>query len=402
MAAISTDPPGDPANFFAGLPVLAHARDTFDASRYRPAPDDWALVATDIVDSTVAVGKGQHKTVNFVAAMAIAALRNLCAPTPIPFLFGGDGAIVMVPPQHVARARVEMARVRGLGARDFGMSLRVGLVAVAALRRLGSDVLVGRYEPTPGNSFGVFLGGGVGRLEAAVKGRGDPGLAAEAAIPASLDDAAAVDLEGLSCRWDELRSTRGRMVTLILSGRADLGAVYADVVALAAPDADARPVREDTLRTRWPPRGFMLEARARRRDGWLALWALRVLAETLLARLVFALGRPVGGFDPARYRQEVASNTDFCRHDDTLCFVVDCALDAVEAIQRHVEAFAAAHRVRFGIHVSETALMTCLVTAAGDGLHVHFVDGGAGGYTAAALRLKAATAADASTRREVT
>ena len=182
------------ADFFAGLPLLSDSRDAFDVARYRKAPDDWEMAVTDIVDSTAAIAKGRHKTVNFVAAMCIAALRNLCAPTRIPFLFGGDGAVVMVPPEYAAKARTELARVRGMAARDFELAMRVGLVAVKELRRLGSDVLVGRYEPTPGNSFGVFLGGGVGLLEDAIRGRGSDELAALADVPIALDDGASVDL----------------------------------------------------------------------------------------------------------------------------------------------------------------------------------------------------------------
>ena len=402
MHPVPPDPSANSADFFARLPLLAQAIDTFDATRYRPAPDDWSLVVTDVFDSTNAVADGRHKTVNFVAAMAIAALRNLCAPQPIPFLFGGDGAVVMVPPALAASARLVLARVRGLADRDFGLSLRVGMVSVAALRQLGGDLWVGRYEPTPGNSFGVFLGGGVDRLETAIKGRGDAALAAAAAIDEALDDRKSVDLSGLSCRWDELRSTHGKMVALILHGPADLGSIYAAVVAMAAPGANSHPVRLETLRARWPPPGFMLEARARRRGGLLALWVLRVLAETLVAKLVLARGRPIAGFDPVRYRDEVASNTDFCRFDETLCFVVDCAIDRIAAIEQFVASQAAAGGLRYGLHVSDTALMTCLVASSNDGLHVHFVDGGSGGYTSASRQLKAAAvkpAAGAACRR---
>ena len=91
-----------------------------------------------------------------------------------------------------------------------------------------------------------------------------------------------------------------------------------------------RPVNLNTLRARWPPIGFMLEARARRRSGLLVAWTARVLAETLLARIVLARGKPIGGFDPQRYRREIVSNTDFCKHDETLCFVIDCSLAAIE------------------------------------------------------------------------
>jgi Protein of unknown function (DUF3095) len=379
--------------FFDRLPVLRHARDTFDVQRYRAAPDDWALAVTDIVDSTGAIADGRHKTVNFVAAMAIAAAKNLCAPESIPFLFGGDGAVLMVPPQHAAQARVELARARGAAAREHGLALRVGLVPAGVLRRFGFDVRVGRYEPSPGNSFGVFLGGGVAVLEDAVRGRGHAELAALAAIDEALDDRAPVDLSGLSCRWDALRSQHGKMLTLIVQGAPDPGAIHAAVLQLAQQDGDPSPVRLDNLRQRWPPRDFMLEARARRGNGWLWTSTLRVLAEALLARAMIARGKPTRGFDPQRYRQEMTSNTDFCRHDETLCFVLDCALERIETIARHLADCATAQGFRFGMDVADTALMTCLVTSASEGLHVHFVDGGGGGYTNAARQLKAARAA---------
>ena len=180
------------------------------------------------------------------------------------------------------------------------------------------------------------------------------------------------------------------MLTLILQGAGDLSDVYAEVVALAGPDAETRPVRQDTLRARWPPVGFMLEARARRRGGSLLLWGGRVLLETLLARLVLARAKPIGNFDPERYRSEVITNTDFCKHDETVCLVADCPPAAIDAISTYLDEAAPARGIRYGLHVSETALMTCLVMAPEDSLHVHFVDGGAGGYTSASRGLKGA------------
>lgn len=386
-AAPTTSPSDD--GFFAALPVLRKTGDTFDTTRYRPAPDDWVLVVTDIVDSTIAIGNGQHKTVNFVAAMAIAALKNLCAPTLLPFLFGGDGSVVMVPPQFAGPARQALARVRGFALREFGLRLRVGAAPVTVLRRFGSDVVVGRFEPTPGNSFGVFLGGGVGMLETAVRGRGDPELIALAAIAESLDDGVPVDLAGLSCRWNPLQSGRGKMVTLIIHGAADPGAVHATVMRMAGQGNEAQPVRLDTISTSWPPKGFMLEAQAMRRGGSLFLAALRVLVETLVARVILAVGRPVGGFVPEKYLDEITTNTDFCKHDETVSFVIDCPIPAISAIRAYLDQQMAAGALRYGMNVSETALMTCLVTSTVAGLHVHFVDGGDGGYTSAAKTMKA-------------
>jgi hypothetical protein len=106
--------------------------------------------------------------------------------------------------------------------------------------------------------------------------------------------------------------------------------------------------------------------------------------------LSFARAKPIGKFDPHRYRSEMITNTDFCKHDETLCLVIDCPTDAVEAIRRYLDQAAPARGIRYGMHVSQTALMTCLVTSPADSLHVHFVDGGAGGYTSASRGLKGA------------
>ncbi len=387
MDAPSAQPPGDD-DFFGSLPVLSHTSQTFDTARYVPAPDAAWLVVTDIVDSTRAVSAGAHKTVNFVAAMAIAGLKNLCAPTLLPFLFGGDGSVVLVPDERADEARRVLARVRGLALREFGQRLRVAMVQVHELRARGADLRVGRYEPSAGNSFGVFDGGGVALLEAAMKGRGDEALRELAAVDEALDDLAPLDLSGLSCRWNELASRNGKMLTLIVQDALHPAQVHARVMALAAGRGNPSPARVDGLLPAWPPQGFLLEARALRRERWIVLSVLEVLLRTLLARLVFAVGRPVGGFDPKRYAEQVATNTDFCKHDATLSFVVDCAHEGIAPIRAYLDACSASGELRYGIGLSDTALMTCLVTSAGEGLHVHFVDGGDGGYTMAAQTMK--------------
>ena len=55
----------------------------------------------------------------------------------------------------------------------------------------------------------------------------------------------------------------------------------------------------------------------------------------------------------------------------------------------------------YGVHLSDTALMTCLVESATEQKHVHFIDGGEGGYTQAAQELKRRVASQRAARREV-
>jgi hypothetical protein len=380
-------PPADA--FFADLPVIAKEVGAFDLGNYSSAPDNWSLVVTDVRNSTNAIATGLHKTVNFVAATSIASLKNMCAPTPVPFLFGGDGAVIMIPPGRTFEARQVLARLRGMIRREFNLELAVGCVSMTELRAAGGDVLVGRYEPTPGNNFGVFAGGGVSLLERTIKGKGDPQLQTAAFIADELDDGAAVDLSGLSCRWDELRSVHGKMLSLIIiSAQSVQRDIYLDVQRLASENSGTRPVRMETLRTSWPPDGYRLEARARHKRGPLWATTVKVLAETLLAHGSVTTSRVLGKFNPVAYKEEIITNTDFCRYDDSLFFVMDCRTQSLPGIVQYLQQRAATGAIRFGLHVSDTALMTCLVTSWSDHLHVHFVDGANGGYTKAAELLK--------------
>ena len=376
-------------SFFAELPQVKDEISALDAAIYRPAPNDWYLIATDVKNSTEAVAAGKHKTVNFVAASSIAALKNACAPTPVPFLFGGDGATIMVPGGFGDEARRILARLRGLIKRQFALDLVVGCMSVADIRAAGSEVCVGRYEPTPGNHFGVFTGGGVSLLEKSIKGRGNEVLQRLSLIPPELDDGADVDLTGLSCRWDQLKSARGKMLSVIVLGDdAELVKVYVDIQRLAAEGGNPRPAKLENLQPKWPPAGYKLEAQVRRKRGPLWLTTARVLTETLVAHVVVSNNLKVGKFDTTRYKSEIVANTDFCRYDDGLFFVIDCATAAIPAIAGYLSMKKDAGKIRFGLHASESALMTCFVTSTDDSLHVHFVDGANGGYTSAAELLK--------------
>src|SRR5436190_425141 len=129
-------------NFFESLPPLRAHQDSFDPSYYAPAPDDWVLAVTDVESSTLAVEAGRYQLVNMAGAAGIAAVKNACPGQDIPFLFGGDGAVVLVPPGRAAAAREALARTCGFSVQAYGLKLRAGSISVAEIRRHGADVLV--------------------------------------------------------------------------------------------------------------------------------------------------------------------------------------------------------------------------------------------------------------------
>ncbi|HUA51972.1 MAG TPA: DUF3095 domain-containing protein [Candidatus Sulfotelmatobacter sp.] len=387
--------------FFERLASLTTRADSFDAQLYAPAPDDWLLAVTDVESSTRAVEQGRYQLVNLAGAAGIAAVKNACRGTEVPFLFGGDGAVVLIPPEHVAAARAALAATCSFVVAAYGMKLRAGAMTVGEIRRHGCDVRVARYEPSPGNCFGLFLGGGAQLVERAIKGREPAIPMAHVEIPA--DPAAGTpDLTGLSCRWSPLKSVRGKMVSIIVTGARDPRAVYDRIVAIADPEgAGINPVRPETLTAKWPPRTLVLEARSRGGRLPLALRVALLALETLLVWIVIKRNRPVGPFDPTRYKNEMARNLDFSKYDDTLAMVIDCQEDRIAAIRAYLDEPCARGELSYGIHLSDSALMTCLVESATEHRHVHFIDGDAGGYTQAAKELKQRVAAQPDARREV-
>jgi hypothetical protein len=108
---------------------------------------------------------------------------------------------------------------------------------------------------------------------------------------------------------------------------------------------------------------------------------------------VFALGLPVGRFRPRRYLEETAINADYRKFDDTLRFVIDCTHEQSSAIEALLQGLFESGRIFYGIHRSDSALMTCFVKSVTHNQHIHFIDGADGGYAMAAKQLKLQMAA---------
>jgi hypothetical protein len=137
-----------------------------------------------------------------------------------------------------------------------------------------------------------------------------------------------------------------------------------------------------------PFKGFDIEAKTVRK-GRSGLPALASLAAKRLASfLILKLGRPIGGFDPARYRHQLVENTDFRKFDDGLRMTLDCTPALAARLEDLLMEADKSGLARYGLHRQDAALMTCFVPSATRSDHIHFVDGAMGGYAMAARALK--------------
>jgi len=91
------------SDFYEKLMILTDFTAVTDPTHYQPIPDDWSIVVADVSGSTQAIEQGLYKAVNFLGEWVIIGVLNLTKPTAVPFVFGGDGAAVCIPP-HLATA----------------------------------------------------------------------------------------------------------------------------------------------------------------------------------------------------------------------------------------------------------------------------------------------------------
>src|SRR3954447_20023231 len=226
--------------FYASIPVFRGFGSLMDPALYSPLPDDWTVGVADIVESTKAIADKRYKAVNMAGAAVIAAVTNALEGREFPFVFGGDGASFAVAPDDLELAREALAATARWVQDDLDLVMRVALVPVSAIRAHGLDVRVARFGPSDNLSYAMFSGGGLAWADTAMK-RGE--FAVSPAPPGTQPD-----LSGLSCRFEEIPSARGLILSVLVmpAKSADSGAfrrLIEDVVMLVEKSPDAgRPV----------------------------------------------------------------------------------------------------------------------------------------------------------------
>lgn len=380
--------------FYSRLPESRGLAAMLGGGRMEPAPDDAWLACADVRGSTRAIAEGRYKDVNLAGAACITAALNACDRADLPFVFGGDGAVILAGAEHKAAVARSLAGTLRMTRTALGLEMRAGLVQVRALRAAGADLRIGRVRMSDGFHQAAFAGGGAALAESWLKG-GDP--RAELVAEAVADGDA--DFGGLECRWRGIRPTRGRIATLIVeprdkgeAGRAVLSRILLEIESALGPAIARRPVSEDNLRLTLEPSELSGEARVVSRTASPTLWQqLKVAAETAAGMAVMAFRVRWPGVRWGRYKADVAANTDFEKFDDALRMVVAIGEDEIARMRTRLDAASAAGLVWYGLELSEECRITCLVLVRGRE-HFHFVDGAGGGYAAAATALKAAKA----------
>ncbi|MBF0311363.1 MAG: DUF3095 domain-containing protein [Magnetococcales bacterium] len=381
--------------FYHHLPPIREFGQIFQFDHYQPVPETWLVVMSDIQGSTEAIRQGRYKEVNLLGAMTIAGLLNLAPEMELPFVFGGDGATLLLPASLAAPARQVLSATVRLARNEFGLTLRAGMIPMTVIHQAGQEIRVACLSLAERSSQALMMGNGLALAEALLK---DPSATACRVPEAQADEKA--DYSGLECRWQNLLSPQGEMVSLLVEARSPVPAeqkeVYTRVLAaietLCGSSGQRRPVAPDQLKLTFAAQSLDLENRVHHpaQNLWQRLvrrWKLRL--ENSLGQLLMHTWK---GTNWSAYPALVAATSDCEKFDGLLRMIFASQPRRRLELTALLEQWRQQGDLHYGLHTSEQAHMTCLVYQR-MGRQFHFVDGADGGYAVAAVMLKKQRAA---------
>ena len=371
--------------FYSDLPVnYLSLPDLFTKDEFFfEVPEDWHVIITDIRNSTAAVLGGMHETVNLVATGSIVAVLNIAfkAGITIPFFFGGDGATFILPAVIAGKALRALRLYQENTMSSFDLDLRVGTLPVSAIYKQGEKLSISKFNSSGAFVIPVILGNGLSYAEKLIKGKDYLLEQTEAANEE-------LDLSGMQCRWDKIPppEQNDEIVTLlaIAAGGSPQALAFKKVMQhiddIYGPLAQRQPISLPKLKLTTTFSKFETELRAVKGHG-NALRMAGMWLKSVLGYLYFktATGR--------KYLRSMIEMSDTLVLDGKINTVISGTAAQRLKLQAALSKLEENGEIFYGLYVSRESVMSCYVRDMDDG-HIHFVDGGEGGYTKAAGLMK--------------
>ena len=380
-------------NFYADLPVLQNFADITHSENFYAVPNNWAAIITDIEESTQAIADGKYKDINLLGACSIIVILNIVGDLEIPFVFGGDGASILIPSKFIPEAEQALLAVQKLAADEFNLKLRIGIVPLEAITS-SYDIKVAKLRISDNYVQAILRGGGISYATRLVKDQATTVLYS----PKQQNSYAIANFSGLECRWQDIPTRHEEILSLIISvtapSQSQIDILYREVInqieRIYGQGVECNPVISENLQLAFRAKSLSSETQVfAASQSWLKkklyLWKLRLI--NLLGLFFITFNIKTGTLNWGDYKQIVSEATDFKKFDDVLRMVISGRTRQRQKLTEYLEKKFQEGRLVYGFHVSDRALMTCLVFER-DGRQVHFVDGADGGYALAAKNMK--------------
>tara|TARA_R110000868_G_scaffold304437_17_gene565317 strand:- start:48752 stop:49936 length:1185 start_codon:yes stop_codon:yes gene_type:complete len=379
--------------FYSKLPVLDSFFDISDLDNYSKIPEDWYIGITDIVNSSLAIDNQKYKWVNILGASPIIGLMNEGDKPDLPFSFGGDGCTICFPPEYLDTITRVFKASKKIGITAYQMELRTSIIPVSFIRKNGFDIKVARFKASEFYSQAVFTGGGINFAEDILKS--DNHIIFK--VSDSLDKDSDVDFSGLECRWQEVKRKEMSVYSILIQANPTLKNqenIYDSILKKMREyfgfDNNTNPISVESLHMTLSPEKLSGEFRFRTIGmNWLhrIAYKIEVTVRTLLGMYFMKFNKETSETDWKLYKPDMVANNDHRKFDDMIRLVISCPDKEIEKFQDFLDGLYIQKKVAYGIHKSDSALITCMVFA-WQKQHIHFVDGNNGGYVQASKPLK--------------
>ncbi|SES28317.1 DUF3095 domain-containing protein [Pedobacter rhizosphaerae] len=376
----------NPNHFYANLPIYKIQLSDLLLKKecFKAVPNDWKIIVTDVKSSTEAVRSGLHENINLIATGSIVTVLNIAfkAGIAVPFFFGGDGATFIIPPEIAEQTMRALNVYRRNTLENFNITLRIGIVEVEAVYAQHHQLMVTRFSRGENFSIPIVLGEGLSYAEKVIKGDDYIFNHAE-------DKNSELDLSGMQCRWDKIEPPENteEVVTLIVV--AQDGTKQAEAFSQVIKQIDRiygsvekrQPISIPKLIFKTSFNNLGREMR--HRIGEIKFFELfKTWLINLYGWVYFRTERG------KNYLKQLVEMSDTLVIDGRINTVISGTTKQRLNLQKVLNQLEEQGIILYGLFVSRESIMSCYVRDLSDD-HIHFVDGGEGGYTQAAGILKA-------------
>lgn len=381
-------------NFYNDIPSFTNFRNILNEDMYRSAPADWLIIISDIRNSTEAIENNKYKDVNTIGASSIISVLNtLNENEDIPFVFGGDGASFLIPEKYFDQVAGALISTKELAQDAFDLDMRIGVVPISDLNAHGKEVTVAKYKISNGMSIAMFSGGGLGFADNLIKNNEQHYSLENRANQENLQPA---NFSGLECRWNPIKATNGKMLTLLVQATEETKtqSLYSDILdkitQIYGEPENYQPNNRNNMSLSWRANDHKQEINVRtngkgrlmRLIHHMNIYGIVIFGNTYLSiEKMFNKNKNGAAMD------NLLINTDFQKFDDTLRMVIDSKDSQTKELRAYLEEQHNKGRCAYGTHISDNALMTCMIFDRKE-RHLHFIDGAQGGYALAAKKMK--------------
>lgn len=380
------------SSFYASLPSLEDFHDITEPESYHQIPDDWFVVLSDVVGSREAIKAGKYKEVNTIGASCIVATINALDTVEVPYVFGGDGASICIPPQFLESTKEAFLGTKNMAKVAFALDLRIGAIPVQKIREHGGELLVAKVRLSDVYEQAVFTGGGLALADKLLKEKNSE------FIIESTSQKVMADFTGLECRWDRV-SQDGKLVVsmLVKCTESSLNSVkeYSEIISsIENMVSSEHPITEPALKFSFNPRWLKNEFRTRtfaKNVFEKVKYVIDLYYRILIGKILMHFKIEINQFNWGNYKSDLIMNSDYKKFDDMLRIVLSCTEEEKDKLLAYLNDLEKNGSFRFGIHTSEAALVTCMIKEY-SGMHFHFVDGDDGGYAMAAIDMASKSA----------